>query len=475
MTTLVRTARLPEVLRAAGLTEAASAAIGAWRDDPDWVRARRAEGWEAWLDIPMPTKTTEGWRRSDLRWLDLGSVRPAAEAPERVAQVGDLPRELREQLVQFAEEGGLLIQQDGHTVFGEIRTALHEHGVILTDIHTALREHRSLLEERFMNLVPARWQPGVPSNNGKFEALNAAFFNGGAFLYVPPDTSITIGDPAGNGRAIPLPLRTVFWAADPRAGFFPRSVIILDRGSRLTFVEEYRSVEAPPGAPPVFGAAVTEVYVGDGARLDYVTIQEWSQSTGGFLTERVRLGRDAFVNWVIVDLGGLYSRVTADVLLGGPGTRAELLGLAVGEKNQVFDVHTLQDHMSPFTDSDQLFKTALRDRARLAYEGLIDIRPGSYASNGYQANKNLLLDDTAKADSIPMLKINDNDVRCTHSSASGPVEEHHVYYLMSRGLTRPQAERLVIQGHFEPVIERIGVEELKDPIRTAVDRRIGER
>jgi Fe-S cluster assembly protein SufD len=217
------------------------------------------------------------------------------------------------------------------------------------------------------------------------------------------------------------------------------------------------------------------VYIADGARLDYVTLQEWSQSTGGVLTQRATLGNDAYINWVVVALGGLYSRMTADVLLQGKGTRADLLGLAFAEKTQVFDIHTLQDHLSPYTDSDQLFKTALRDRSRLAYEGLIDIRPGSYGSNGYQANKNLLLDDTAKADSIPMLKINDNDVRCTHSSASGPVEAHHVYYLMSRGLPQPVAERLVVQGHFEPVIARIGVEELKDTIRAAVDRRIGDK
>ena len=465
--TLSRPAALPEALRAPGFAEAAVHALGEWRDDPDWVRDLRRRGWEAWQTIPMPTRDTEGWRRSDLRFLALDQVRPAPDRPERVERFDDLPRQLTSQVETGFEAGGVLVQCDGGTAYGEIADSVRDQGVIFTDIHTAFREHPRLIEQCFMRLVPARWQPGMPSNNGKFEALNAALFNGGAFVYVPPDTTVA------------LPVRSIFWASDPGAGFFPRSVIIVDRGARLIYLDEYRSSgapgDAPAGAPAVFGSAVVEAYVADGARLDYVTIQEWSPSTGGFLTQRTTLGNDAYVNWVVVDLGGLYSRLTADVLLQGKGTKADLLGFAFGEQTQVFDIHTLQDHLSPFTDSDQLFKTALRDRARLAYEGLINIRKGSYGSNGYQANKNLLLDDTAKADSIPMLQISDNDVRCTHSSATGPVEERHVYYLMSRGLTRPLAERLVVQGHFEPVIERIAVAALQDTIRAAVDRRIGER
>ncbi len=462
-TTLLRPTELPDSLPAAGFTDAASRAIADLRGDPDWVHDLRATGWRAWQDIPMPTKTSEGWRRSDLRWLAMDRVRPVGETPERVDNLEELPPELLSQLRTDFASGGVLVQRDGGTAFGAIANSLRDQGVIFTDIHTALREHGDLLRRYFMRVVPARWQPGMPSNNGKFEALNAAFFNGGAFIYVPPDTTVE------------LPVRAISWAADPAVGFFPRTVVVVDRGSKLVFLEEYRSADAAAGGPSVFGSGVSEAYVGDGARLDYVTIQEWSQTTGGFLTQRASLGRDAYINWVDVALGGQYSRMTADVLLEGPGTKADLLGLAFGEKTQVFDIHTLQDHASHHTDSDQFFKTALRDRARLAYEGLIDIRKGSYGSNGYQANKNLLLDDTAKADSIPMLQIYDNDVRCTHSSASGPVEEHHVYYLMSRGLPRPAAERLVVQGHFEPVIERIAVDELKDTIRDAVDRRIGDR
>ena len=361
------------------------------------------------------------------------------------------------------EESGLLVEQDGSPLYHALREEARRQGVIFTDLHTAFREHRDLVEPHFMRLLPPRWVPGEPSNAGKFEALNAAYFGGGAFVYVPPDAKVA------------LPLRSVFWAASTDGAFFPRSLVVVDRGAHLTYVDEYRSGAGMPGAPLTHGSGATEIYVKDGARLDYVSTQEWAQTTGGFLTTRCSLGADAYVNWVLVGLGGQVSRTTADVVVNGKGTRADLLGLAFGEGTQVFDVHTLQDHSSAFTDTDQMYKTALRERSRVAYEGLIEIRKGSYGSNGYQANKNLLLDDTAKAELLPMLKISDNDVRCTHSSSVGPVEEEHVVYLMSRGLPRPIAERILVQGFFEPVIERIKVPEIRERIRDAVDRKIGDR
>lgn len=463
-TTIARAASLPADLQNPGLSESASRSIAEWRSDPDWVRTLRARGWDAWETIPFPTTTTEGWRRANLRAIpSMDLIQPATEAGERVLDVSKLSEDLLEQMQTDLEQGALLIQRDGHTAYGSILDSLREQGVIFTDIHTALQEHGDLLREHFMQLVPPRWLPGMPSNAGKFEALNAAFFGGGSFVYIPPNTSVT------------LPLRFVSWAQNTRAGFFPRSVIIADKGSRLVYLDEYRSAPAEAGQPPVFGSGVVELYVKDGARIDYVSIQEWSLSTTGFLTQRTTLGADAFVNWVMVTLGGGYSRNEADVLLTGRGGRADMLGLAFGEKTQVFDIHTYQDHKSPLTVSDQLYKTAMRDRARLAYEGLINIRAGSYGSLGYQANKNLLLDDTAKADSIPMLEINDNDVRCTHSSSVGPIEEEHVYYLMTRGLDRSTAERMLVRGFFEPVVDRIAVEELKDWLRDRVDRKIGGR
>jgi Fe-S cluster assembly protein SufD len=461
VTTALDAPGAPTGLRAAGLTADASRAIGAWRNDPAWAREWRAAGWDAWRTIPMPTSTTEGWRRTPLNIVDVSQVHAVAASASPVRRADDLPHAIRDLIGSGTAHAATVVQSNGTTVLAEISDEAREAGVIVCDIHEAFHRHPEFIRAHLGTLVPARWQPGMPSNAGKFEALNAAFFTGGLFIYVP------------DGVDTSLPVRALNWHADTDAGFFPRSLVIVGENARLVFLEEYASISAKGGAHPVFGSAVVEVFVKDGGRLDYTTIQDWSLSTAGFVTQRATLGNNAYCNWVSVNLGGMYARGTADVILNGKGTKADMLGLAFGEGTQVFDFHTLQDHQSAFTDSDQLYKTAMRDRARLVYEGLINIRPGSYGSNGYQANRNLLLDDTAKADSIPMLEISDNDVRCTHGSSVGPIDKGHVYYLMTRGLPQADAERLVVQGFFEPVIERIASEELKERVRVAVDAKIG--
>jgi Fe-S cluster assembly protein SufD len=215
-----------ETLRT-GLTEAASRAVGATRQDPDWVARLRAQGWEAWQSIPMPSRNVEGWRRSNLRFLgEIDQFAAEAPASDRVDAIDALPEVLLEQMQTDFEQAGLLVQRNGHTAYGSALTALLEQGVVFTDLHTALRDHRALIEPYFMQLVPPRWQPGEPTNAGKFEALNAAFFGGGVFIYVPPDVTVK------------LPLRAVHWAQDTKAGFFPRTVVVADRNSKLVFIDE---------------------------------------------------------------------------------------------------------------------------------------------------------------------------------------------------------------------------------------------
>lgn len=461
MTTLVDAPPVPADILYAGLTADASRAIGEWRGDPAWARDWRASGWAALQTIPMPTSTTEGWRRTPLNIIDLDQVHAVAAPGDPVRRAADLPEAIRALVDNGADHAATVVQSNGTNMLDEMSDEARAAGVIVCDIHDAFHRYPDLVRAHLGALVPARWQPGMPSNAGKFEALNAAFFSGGTFIHVP------------KGVTVSLPVRILNWHADPVAGFFPRSLVIVGENARLVLLEEYASVDAPAGDHPVFGSAVVEVFVKDGARLDYTTIQNWSLSTAGFVTQRMTLGNDAYCNWVSVSLGGMYTRGTADVVLAGKGTKADMLGLAFGDGTQVFDFHTLQDHQSPFTDSDQLYKTAMRERSRLVYEGLINIRPGSYGCNGYQANRNLLLNDTAKADSIPMLEISDNDVRCTHGSSVGPIDQMHVYYLMTRGLPRPVAERVVVQGFFEPVIDRIASEDLKERVRAAVDAKIG--
>ncbi len=461
--TVVRRRRR-SVARQPTITAEAVAALNASRDDPAWAQDLRRASFAAWERLPLPTATTEGWRRTDLRPITsrLHTVKPAPPRNDRHdAELDDLDTGLQEALDVRFPVGGLVIQQDSTTVHRTVADELEHQGVLFMDIHAAVREHPDLIRTYLMNIVPVGWQPGEPSNAGKFEALHGALWSGGVFIYVPPNTEVE------------LPLRMLQWTGTPGVGSFPHTVVVVDRNSSVTCVEEVHSPTLPAPAPSLFTSGVTELYVEDNARLNFLSLHEQATEAHTFITQRCRLGRDAYVNWVVVGMGSAYTRATADVVLDGRGATAEMLGLGFGNGTQVFDFHTLQDHAAPNTDSDQLYKTAMQDRARLVYEGLVVIQPTASDSNGYQANRNLLLSKTAKADSIPMLEIKNNEVKCTHGSATGPVEPEHLYYLRTRGLPRDVAERLIIQGFFEPIVERVGVAALQDHLRQAIDRKIG--
>lgn len=452
----------PAVLCQPGLSRDTVHALADALDEPGWARDLRAAGWDAWETIPKPTPTTEGWRRTDLRgvYQGLPTVRAAAPPRPEVARLRELPPALRRQLDPRPDEGGLLIQHDGSPVYNTLADELRPQGVLLLSMEQALREHEELVRPYFMHLVPPDWQSGMPANDGKFQTLHSALWRGGSFVYVPPGVEVT------------APLRSFMWPEAAGFGWFPHTVILLGDHSKLVYTEEYRSADPPSGAPALFGSAVTEIYLGRGARLDYLSLQHWSQSAQTMFAQRATLGRDAYINWVVVALGGALTRGTVDALLEGPGSEALMMGMAFGEGRQTFDFHTLQDHLASWTVSDQLYKTAMRDYARLVYEGLIRIRPGSQNTNGYQQNRNLLLSRTAKADSIPMLEIQNNEVRCTHGAASGPVDREQLHYLRSRGLAEDEAERVIIHGFFEPVIHRVAAEAVREKLRTAIDRKL---
>ena len=283
-----------------------------------WVQDLRRASFAAWERIPLPTPTTEGWRRTDLRPLTsrLHTVKPAAPRSDlHDVELGDLDAGLQEALDVYFPVGGLVIQQDSTTVHRTLTDELARQGVLFMDIHAAVREHPDLVRPYLMNIVPVGWQPGEPSNAGKFEALHGALWSGGVFIYVPPNTDVE------------LPLRMLQWTGTPGVGSFPHTVVVVDRNSNVTCVEEVRSPTLPPAAPPLFTSGVTELYVQDNARLNFLSLQEQATEAHTFVTQRCRLGRDAYINWVVVGMGSAYTRATADVVLAGPGATAEMLGL----------------------------------------------------------------------------------------------------------------------------------------------------
>ena len=313
----------------------------------------------------------------------------------------------------------------------------------------AAREHPDLVRANIFSLV----DPG----RDKFSALHAALFSGGTFLYVP------------DGVAIERPLVSQFWSSGGGAAVLPHTLVIAGRGSSFNYIDEFVS-------PDLDRAALTsgsaEVFAGEGSSVGYVSLQRWGRHAWQFANQRVRADRDATVRLVHVGLGGRFSKNRVEAVLAGPGATAELKALYFGTGEQFFDFHTLQQHQVGNTTSDLLFKGALTDTARSVYAGLIRIERHAQRSDAYQANRNLLLSRTAKANSIPMLEILNNDVRCTHGATVAPVDPEHVFYLRSRGIPAAVAERMIVFGFFGQVLDRIPVQEARDLVEHELESRL---
>jgi Fe-S cluster assembly protein SufD len=296
----------------------------------------------------------------------------------------------------------------------------------------------------------------VRHDESRFTGLNAALASGGAVIHVP------------RGVTVPRPIRVVVSRRTPDAATFPHVLVALEPESAATVIEEYVSA----GEPGIgVNVGVSEIQVGQAANLHLATLQRWGPNVHHFGTERVRVARDARFHWTFAGLGGKLSKVDMEMHLDGEGSEAKFSGCYFGNESQHFDFHSFQNHRVGHSLSDLLFKGALRGRARTVYQGLIKVHKDAQRSDAYQANRNLILSNKARADSIPSLEIEANDVRCTHGATVGQVDEDQLFYLMARGLARRDAEQLIIRGFFEPVLERIPAESLRALVTEAIERK----
>jgi len=435
-------------LRVGALNQGEIAALSKRAGEPEFLARRRATAWAYCEKTPFPARTEELWRRTDIRSLSWEAVIAVRDPHPAVASVADLSAPLRAEIGPREERSALLVQVDSNAVLIERDPDLLKRGVVVMPVLQAAREHPALVEKLLGRTV----RP----DESRFTALAAALESGGAFVYVP------------DGVTLERPIQLVFSRQTPDIGTFPHVVIAVGERAEAAVIEEYVS-HGEPGVGVNVGA--TEVTVGQGASLRLATFQRWGGNVYHFGTERVRIGRDARFHWTYTALGGKLTKFDLEMHLDGEGSEAKFSGCYFGNGNQHFDFHTFQNHNVGHSVSDLLFKGALRDRARMVYQGLIKVHKDAQRSDAYQANRNLLLSEKARADSIPSLEIEANDVRCTHGATVGQVDEEQLFYLRSRGLPRPTAEQMIIQGFFEPVLERIPAESLRTAVTAAVERK----
>jgi Fe-S cluster assembly protein SufD len=269
------------------------------------------------------------------------------------------------------------------------------------------------------------------------------------------------------------PIIVLHWSEGEGLATFPHTLVVADESSEVTVVDRF-------GSPEVGGAghlvdAVVELVVGDNARLRYLSVQEHGPKTWQVALQRAHVGRDASLHSSAVALGGDYARLRSESLLGGDNAESDLMAVYFGDHTQMLDFRTLQDHDAPNTRSDLLFKGAVEDQAHSVYSGLIRLRPTARKSNASQTNRNLVLTEGAGAESIPNLEIEANDVRCSHASAVGPIDEDQLYYLESRGVPPAEAERLIVLGFFDDVLDRLPIPTLARALRRTVVEKVEHR
>ncbi|HSG09969.1 MAG TPA: Fe-S cluster assembly protein SufD [Longimicrobiales bacterium] len=418
-----------------GVTEALSgAAVGKISaQEPQWLRERRDHAWDVYERTPMPSTRLEEWRYTDLRRkLDLASLKlsSAATAPDDFEA---WPLRLREAIALDRDASGRIVLIDGHVVHTEIAEELASKGVVLMSLHEAVEEH----PERVKDYLATR---AVPPEEGKFAALNAALWNDGIFLHVP------------RGVKLEQPVRVTRWFSESGVAYFSRTLIVAETASQVSYVDEVLSDDFT--AQTLTSSAV-EVFAQDGAQVQFVAVQRLGR--GGFYqsVQRTLAQRDSTLDTLNVALGGTTTRVDLNARLLGPGANSDMLGLYFGDEDQHFDFNTSQDHVAGNAGSDLLYKGALDGKSRAVFRGIIRVHKGAQGTDAYQTNRNLLLSPHARADSLPNLEIEADDVKCSHGATVGELDAEAKFYLMSRGMSRIQAERLVVLGFLGEVLSRL--------------------
>ena len=401
--------------------------------------------------LHLPSREHELWRRTDFRALEAELPKLDAFGTAAAARnVDDLPAPILERIAAESGAIALVVQRGNAVVLEQTHPSLVKQGVVVGSLDRGFREHEAVLRERYGSLIHPDYD--------WYTAYGAAIRSGGAFVYVP------------DGVEAAVPIRLFHWLDQAGTLVAPRTVVVLGKNAKAVIVEELLSA---PAEGVAFHCGGTEVFVGEGAHLTYGTLQDWGRNVVHYSNQRARLERDAELQWIQTLLGARTVKTNSYFDLAGPGARAYVHGFMFGDHDQHFHLHTLQRHQKDHCTSDLLIKGCLKDTARSVYQGLIQVSEGAQRTDAYQANRNLLLSDTSRADSIPGLEILANDVRCTHGATIGHVDDEQMYYLMARGLHRATAQRLIVEGFFAPVLDRIPLEHVREQLRAVIGRKIG--
>ncbi|HXZ05119.1 MAG TPA: Fe-S cluster assembly protein SufD [Ktedonobacteraceae bacterium] len=440
---------MPDALLA-GLSRSTVEELSYHKNEPDWMLQKRLQAWDIYESMPAPLG-----RRGDLGTLRMFSNFKFQELNPYVSSKsnGILPA-LIEQSLQEAlvdQRSGLFVQRNASVVRVEIEEELKRLGVILTDLDTAVRDYPELVQQYFMTTC-------VPVDSTKYTALHAAFWSGGVFLYIP------------EGVEIEDPILTQIWIDAPASATFTHTLIIAGEQSSVRYVEEHNSLF--DGDQPSLLDGVVEVFVKDAAHVEFSNMQDLGQNVWTITNKNAVHEKDGSTTWVLADLGSRVMLSDIGVGLNGNGSAGELVGVFFTDHDQRYAINTLSNHAAIATNAETLVKGVLTGESRVEFIGMIRVQPKAQQTASFLSDHTLLLSKKCRAESIPSLEIGANEVSASHGATTGQIDEEQLFYLMVRGIPREEAERIIVQGFFEPVLQRIPLENLRTRLRRSIVRRM---
>ena len=432
---------------------------------PAWANDRRRAAFDRLESLALPDRRDENWMRTDIRLFKPKAWgprrRPGPDAPVPTGLLADFLAGDTSGGESFFDEAprttatstqlaGRLLSLDGHVLHEQLDPALAARGVLFGSAERLLASHGDMFEQH--------WFSVIDSECDWFAALHAAFHTASTVLYVPP------------GVRIAEPLHVLSGLGEGGVDT-SHVLVVLGEGAEATVLTETAGGGTAGGVGSGFHCGGTEIVVGRNAFLRMVNLQNWSTGVWHFARQKAVVHEQGRLQWTLGALGSRLSQVAQDVALAGRNASAQVNGVMFTEGRQQLVYNTLQHHEAPGCKSDLLYKGGLQDRSRLVWRGMIKVDKAAQKTDGYQRNDNLMLSREARADSIPGLEIEADDVRCTHGATSGRVDAEQIFYAQARGLSADEAARLVVAGFFQQVFDRITIL----PVREALARAIGSR
>jgi Fe-S cluster assembly protein SufD len=416
--------------------------------DYDLLNDYHQAAWEAYAKLPFPSLKDEPWRRTDIRGLNSGQFElldgQLSEAP---------PSRYLNPIVTGEQRVGQIVSGAVETQ-AVLEDSLKAQGVIFTDFASGERDHPELLNSLLDKIVSP--------DEDKFTALAAALAQNGVFLFVPKNV------------VIDQPLHSLYWGGGENLAYINHILVWLEEGAEVTFVHESASPQVTQEESQLLHTGIVELHVGRNARLNFVELQSWGKNVWSFTRERAQVMGDGNLEWIFGAMGTHLTKNFSDIDLIEPGAMGRMSGFYFTSGNQHLDHDTQQNHKAVNTTSDLLYKGALKDQSRSVWQGMIYVAPGAIGTDGYQANRNLVLSQGARADSIPGLEILADDVRCTHGATVGKIDEDQLFYLYSRGIQEKEAELLIVMGFFDPIMARIPFEGVQIRFKNAIREKMSD-